>query len=102
MSLDGIDVGNGLPTKIGTFTVLEADKKILMMLRNKDPSDFLYGKFVPPGGKIEHDETPIRCAVREFREETGLDISKSIISRGRVYLITKIENFMENQLSLTF
>lgn len=25
-----------------------------------------------PGGKIEKDETPLQCALREFEEETGI------------------------------
>ena len=29
-----------------------------------------------PGGKIELDETPKQAAVREFKEETGIDISE--------------------------
>lgn len=29
-----------------------------------------------PGGKIELDETPQQAAVREFKEETGIDISE--------------------------
>ena len=28
-----------------------------------------------PGGKIERDETPYQAAVREFKEETGINIS---------------------------
>jgi len=30
--------------------------------------------WLPPGGHIERDELPHECAVREVREETGLDV----------------------------
>jgi len=32
------------------------------------------GKWLPPGGHLEKDETPPECAIRETKEETGLDI----------------------------
>lgn len=34
------------------------------------------GYFDIPGGKIELDETPQQAAVREFKEETAIDISE--------------------------
>lgn len=43
--------------------------QVLMMKRNKEPN---LGLWVVPGGKIEVDESPYECAVRELREETGL------------------------------
>ena len=43
--------------------------QVLMMKRNKAPN---LGLWVAPGGKIETDESPYECAVRELREETGL------------------------------
>jgi 8-oxo-dGTP diphosphatase len=43
--------------------------QVLMMRRNKEPN---LGLWVAPGGKIETDESPYECAVRELREETGL------------------------------
>ena len=30
--------------------------------------------WIPPGGHLDKDELPCDCAVREFKEETGLDI----------------------------
>lgn len=35
-----------------------------------------FGYIDIPGGKIELDETPQQAAVREFKEETGIDISE--------------------------
>jgi 8-oxo-dGTP pyrophosphatase MutT (NUDIX family) len=31
-------------------------------------------KWLPPGGHLEANETPHECAIREAKEETGLDI----------------------------
>ncbi len=33
------------------------------------------GKWLPPGGHLEENETPPECAIREAKEETGLDIA---------------------------
>ena len=52
------------------------DGEILFMDHSK------LGKFLQPGGHIEGNETPAEAAVREAREETGLEI--------------EIENFKEN------
>jgi len=38
------------------------------------------GTWAPPGGKMEFGETPVITAIREVREETGLDISQYRIS----------------------
>lgn len=35
-------------------------------------------KWLPPGGHIEWNENPIQAAIREVKEETGLDISEVI------------------------
>lgn len=39
------------------------------MQRRKQPN---LGQWTAPGGKVEIDESPAECAVRELREETGL------------------------------
>ena len=43
--------------------------KVLLMQRRKPPSA---GFWVAPGGKVESGESPQACALREFKEETGL------------------------------
>ena len=41
---------------------------------------------MPPGGKIERDEAPYECAVRELREEAGL-LARHIHLRGMVTVV---------------
>lgn len=44
------------------------DKKVLLHKHLK------LNKWLPPGGHLEENETPPEAAVREVKEETGLDI----------------------------
>lgn len=44
------------------------EDKVLLHLHPK------FGKWLPPGGHVERNETPFEAAVREAKEETGLDL----------------------------
>jgi 8-oxo-dGTP pyrophosphatase MutT (NUDIX family) len=44
------------------------DGKVLLVHHNK------FDKWTPPGGHMEEDETPADTVVREFKEETSLDV----------------------------
>lgn len=57
--------------------------QVLLMERNKEPN---LGQWVAPGGKIEKDEAPYECAIRELREETGLEAQR-IHLRGIVSIV---------------
>ena len=46
----------------------------LLMYRNKKPHDVNHGKWIGVGGKMEKDETPLTCAIRETRVETGYEL----------------------------
>jgi 8-oxo-dGTP pyrophosphatase MutT (NUDIX family) len=48
--------------------------KVLLIHKNKP--DYLKGLFNLVGGKIEEGETPTVAAMRELKEESGLDISE--------------------------
>jgi len=64
-----------LPYKIAVLVFLEnAAGQHLLLLRAKPPN---LGVWSPIGGKLETatGESPFECAVRETREETGLEIS---------------------------
>ena len=44
------------------------------LIGRRSPGDFLAGLWEFPGGKIAAGETPSAAAVRECKEETGLDV----------------------------
>jgi 8-oxo-dGTP pyrophosphatase MutT (NUDIX family) len=50
--------------------------EVLLHQRVKDPNKDLW---VAPGGKLEPDESPTECAIREMREETGLEIAAPML-----------------------
>jgi 8-oxo-dGTP diphosphatase len=52
-----------------------------MIYRNKKKNDYHEGKWNGLGGKFDPGETPEECAVREIKEESGLNV-KSIIMKG--------------------
>ncbi len=63
----------------GFGVVLEKDEKILLGLRHPDPekADSAFksaGEWTLPGGKLDWGETFEEGAVREVKEETGIDI----------------------------
>ncbi len=57
--------------RIGSAAVVVKDGKVLLGKRNKKNA---YGKWVIPGGRVDWGETIRDAAVREIKEETGLDI----------------------------
>ncbi len=58
------------PFILTTLIYAVRDGQVLMMHRHKEPN---LGLWVAPGGKLHDDETPRECAIRELREETGLE-----------------------------
>ena len=51
----------------------KAAREILVALRHEDAAH-LPGMWEFPGGKCEKNETPRDCAIREAREEVGIEI----------------------------
>ena len=58
--------------KAAVLIVLRADQKYLLLKRAKEPNQGLY---TPVGGKIDPFETPPAAALRETKEETGIEVS---------------------------
>ena len=59
----------------GTLIYIVKNEQVLLLRRVKKKNDTHEGKYVGLGGKIEAGESPLECAVREVREESGLKIS---------------------------
>lgn len=57
------------------YVIDKKNNKTLMLLRNKKKNDYHQGKWNGLGGKFEPGESPEECAVREIKEESGLDVS---------------------------
>lgn len=55
--------------KVTTLVYALRDGQVALMRRRKWPN---FGQWTAPGGKVELDESPQECAVRELAEETGL------------------------------
>lgn len=57
-----------------TLIYLKMNNKILMLHRTKKMNDINHDKWLGIGGKIEINETPDECIVREVEEETGFKL----------------------------
>jgi len=55
--------------KIGTFAIIFNNQKEILLCHRKD-----FDLWNLPGGKLEEKESPWDGAVRETKEETGLDV----------------------------
>ena len=59
--------------KHATALFIVYEKQLLLIKKQKGKA-FEEGLYYVPGGKLEQNETPIACAVRELKEETNLDV----------------------------
>lgn len=79
--------------RLTTLCYIEKDGQFLMLHRNKKENDQSQGKWLGVGGKLEADETPEECMLREVYEETNLTLN-SYKYRG---LVTFISNVYETE-----
>ena len=61
------------PTKVLKYTIcfIKRGNEILML--NRESSSWM-GMWNGVGGKLEKDETPLQCILREVKEETGISL----------------------------
>ena len=59
-----------------TLCYLHIGDRTLMLHRVKKKNDVNHDKWIGVGGKFEPGESPEECMLREFREETGLTLTK--------------------------
>jgi 8-oxo-dGTP diphosphatase len=57
--------------RAAAIIVLRHGQHFLLLKRNKPP---FVGSYLPVGGKLEPFEDPYACALRELKEETGLEL----------------------------
>jgi 8-oxo-dGTP diphosphatase len=71
------------------------ENQVYIWMQKRESSDELNGLLEFPGGKIEQDETPIDAAIREVREETGVELNISKLKLNRTF-----ENALKNKTIL--
>ncbi len=57
-------------TRVGVIVFSEDEKSLLLVRHRKGNRQY----WIIPGGRLEYGETFPECAVRELKEETGLDV----------------------------
>ena len=62
--------------KIVATSVVERDGQVLMVRRASQPG---YGLWSMPGGYVDRGEVPEEAAVREVKEETGLEVKVNFL-----------------------
>ncbi len=68
---------------VSTLIYIRKSGHTLMLLRDKKNADLHSYRYNGVGGKLERGESPEECAVREIREETGLE-AKTLTYRGHL------------------
>lgn len=73
--------------KIAALVILKCNDKLLLLKRFKEP---FKGYYVPVGGKLEPNETPLEAAVRETFEETGIR-PDTFIYMGTLFEVSPVD-----------
>ena len=76
-----------------TMIYLKKDDSYLLLFRNKKKNDINQGKWIGVGGHQKANETIDECAIRETKEETGLDVH-SLSCCGEVLFIDENNRIM--------
>lgn len=84
--------------RLTTLCYIEKNDQYLMLYRNKKKDDQSEGKWLGVGGKLEENESPWECAVREIKEETGLTVEHM----NACGVVTFISDIYDNELMFLF
>lgn len=79
--MTGTDTDGGLRWR-GAKLVLTCGDQLLVLRRDDIPTIPWPGCWDLPGGGAEPGETPVECALRELREETGLVLDPARLTGG--------------------
>ena len=70
-----------------------------MLHRTKKEHDYNKDKWIGIGGKFENGESPEDCAVREIREETGLEVAPEDLEYCGIVTFVDVSNIEEGEVS---
>jgi 8-oxo-dGTP diphosphatase len=86
--------------KIWTVCMIQDGDKVLLMDRQKEH----FKGYIPPGGKVDFPESMVEGAIREVKEETGLEVSNLIFKGLNEYVnpTTKDRYMIFNYLTKDF
>lgn len=80
-------------------------KKNHVLLIEKAKPDWQCGKFNGIGGKVEEGEQHLPAMIREFKEETGLDVTdwkRILIMEGKDWACVVYRSFLDDNLFWSF
>jgi ADP-ribose pyrophosphatase YjhB (NUDIX family) len=85
--------------EISSGLVIIQNKKILLAHPTNSP---WYGTYTIPKGKIEQHENPLEAAIRETKEEVGVDIDLSDIKDKKKPHIIEYKNQLGNTYKVLY
>jgi len=82
--------------RVGVAVLITRDNEVLLLRRANVHGA---GSWAPPGGHLEYGEAPEECAIREAKEETGLDVeavefralTNDVFAEGKHYITLFME-----------
>lgn len=63
------------PDRVGTLLFIRDGERLLLIRKKRGHGR---GRINAPGGKVEAGESPWQCAVRETREEVGVQVAEAV------------------------